>query len=185
MFVGPMIEGLLAFLWYNEKVARQLGMDIPKEGMTIRQFVGFAKTLHEYNATREAKIPFLSFSTFFRIESLFEFIFKSHFNDPQMVVDFTYSDEKAEAFLETLLIFEELARYQPILNDGWRELPVSTWFKDYLKGDQGFLLSAGHIGMGISEAMRLSFIRTPFRWNRPSSATQTAWSASTATSGRS
>jgi len=143
IFVGPMLEGLFTCLWYNDKVARQLNMSIPAEGMTIEQFIGYARQLSSYNATAGEKIPFLSFSTFYRIESLFEFIFKSHFSDPQMVVELAYSEEKAKAFLDTLLIFEDLSRYQPILNEGWRELPVFPWMKDYLEGNQGLFAVGG------------------------------------------
>lgn len=143
IFVGPFIEGLITCLWYNKNVARQLQIDIPGQGMTINQFLGYAKKLSDYNKTADIKVPFLSFSTYYRIEALFEFLFKSHFNDPQMVVELSYSDEKAKAFLDTLLIFEELAQYQPILNDGWRELPVFPWMRDYLAGNQGLFAAGG------------------------------------------
>lgn len=143
IFVGPFIEGLITCLWYNKKVAGQLQLEIPQQGMTIEQFIGYAEKLAEYNAAAEKKIPLLSLSTYYRIEALFEFLFKSQFDDPLSVVELSYSDEKAKAFLDTLLIFEKIAQYQPVLNEGWRKMPVFPWMQDYLAGNQGLFAVGG------------------------------------------
>ena len=143
IFVGPFIEGLYTCLWYNKKTAYKAGIEVAERGMTTDQFLGYARQLAAYNKANGTKIPLLSFSSFYRPEVLFEFIFKTWFNNPESVVELTYSNEKAQAFLDTLLYFEELSKYQPILNEGWRDLPLFPWMKDYLAGNQGIFTAGG------------------------------------------
>lgn len=143
IFVGPFIEGLITCLWYNKKVASRLGLEIQEEGMTVEQFLGYAEQVSRYNATAEEKVPFFSFSSYNRVEVLFEYLFKSHFNDPQTVIELNYTEEKAKAFLDTLFLFEELSKYQPVLNENWRERPVFPWMKEYLEGNEGLFAIGG------------------------------------------
>ncbi len=143
IYVGPFIEGLITCLWYNKAVAAKVGIDVREEGMTASDFIGYAKKLSEYNRANNSTIPLLSFSTYYRIEGLFEFMFKSQLNDPVTVIEQSYSDEKARAFLDTLMIFEELSTYQPILNEGWRELGVWQWMDEYLKGNSSLFAAGG------------------------------------------
>ena len=143
IYVGPFIEGLITCLWYNKAVAAKVGIDVLEEGMTATDFIGYAKKLSAYNQQNNTTIPLLSFSTYYRIEGLFEFMFKSQLNDPETVIEQSYSDEKARAFLDTLKIFEELSRYQPILNEGWRELGVWQWMDEYLKGENSLFAAGG------------------------------------------
>lgn len=143
IFVGPFIEGLITCLWYNKKVAEKVQVEVTEQGMTVDQFLQYAKKLSEHNKANNTAIPFLSFSKYYRIEALFEFIFKSHFDDPQLTVELEYSDDKAKAFLETLLIFEKLSQYQPTLNEGWRELEVVPWMRKFLAGDASLFVAGG------------------------------------------
>lgn len=142
IYVGPFIEGFLACLWYNTKVAEKIGITVPEQGMTTNDFLSYAAKLAEYNKTNSTEIPFLNLSNFNRIEGLFEHIFKSHIKDPQQAVELSYSKEKAEAFLETLLFFERLSQYQPILNPDWRTKDFVQYQKDFLKGG-GLFIHAG------------------------------------------
>jgi ABC-type glycerol-3-phosphate transport system substrate-binding protein len=142
IYVGPFIEGFISCLWYNTNVAQKVGLTIPSEGMTTTQFLEFAQQLSAYNKKNGTRIPFFNFSNFYRIEGLFEHIFKSHFKNPDHVVELSYSEEKAQAFLDTLTFFEQLSQYQPMLNEGWRNTDFIQYQKDFLSGG-GLFIAAG------------------------------------------
>lgn len=142
IFVGPFIEGLINCLWYNRAVARKIGLNILEEGMTTRDFLEYARKVSLYNKDQKTKTPFFNLSSFNRIEVLFEYIFKSQLEDEQHAIDLSYSEEKAQAFLKTLLYFEQLSAYQPMLNSDWRTKDFVQYQKDFLAG-AGLFLPAG------------------------------------------
>ena len=55
--------------------------------MSVEDFLSYAKKLSEYNTEHGTRIPFLYINSFNRIEALFEYIFKSHFTDSQLVIE--------------------------------------------------------------------------------------------------
>lgn len=142
IYVGPFIEGFITCLWYNTKVADKVGLNIPNEGMSTTQFLDYAEKLASYNKKNGTEVPFFNFSNFYRIEGLFEHVFKSHFKDPEHPVELSYSPAKAKAFFETLTLFEKLSHHQPILNKGWRETNFVQYQKDFLAGG-GLFIPAG------------------------------------------
>ena len=139
MFLGPYIEGIVFCLWHTRQAAERVGIEVRERGMTVEDFIGYARQLSDYNQKHGTRIPFLYLNSFNRIEALFEYIFKSHFTDPQLVIEEKYDAKKAEAFLATLRIFEELSRYQPLVNEGWRTLDWVECEKDFLAGNGLFL----------------------------------------------
>lgn len=139
IFAGPYIEGIVFCLWYTRQVADRVGITVKERGMTVEDFLGYARALAAYNREHGTSIPFLHLSSFNRIEALFEYIFKSHFTDHQLVIEEQYDAGKAEAFLATLKIFEELSRYQPIVNADWRTLDWKDCERDFLSGSSFFL----------------------------------------------
>lgn len=139
MFQGPYIEGIVFCLWNTRQAAEKVGIKVKERGMTVEEFIDYARQLSDYNRQHGTRIPFLYLNSFNRIEALFEYIFKSHFTDPQLVIEEKYDKKKAEAFLATLLIFEELSRYQPLVNEGWRTLDWVECEKDFLAGNGLFL----------------------------------------------
>lgn len=139
IFAGPYIEGIVFCLWYTRQAADKVGITVKERGMTVEEFLGYARALAAYNREHGTSIPFLHLSSFNRIEALFEYIFKSQFSDPQLVIEEHYDARKAEAFLATLKIFEELSRYQPIVNADWRTLDWQECERDFLVGDSLFL----------------------------------------------
>ncbi len=154
---GPYIEGVVFCLWYTRQVADRIGVRVKERGMTVEEFIGYAKTLSEYNRQHGTRIPFLYLNSFNRIEALFEYIFKSHFSDPQLVIEEKYDAKKVEAFLTTLQIFERLSRYQPLVNEGWRVL-------DWVPCEQGFLAGKGLFLPGGT------YMYSHFRGNSPQQA---------------
>lgn len=139
IFPGPYIEGIIFCLWYTRQAAEKTGIIVKEKGMTVKEFLGYAEQHANYNRTHGTHIPFLYINSLNRIEALFEYIFKSHFSDPQTVIEEKYSVEKAEAFLATLEIFEKLSQYQPVVNEGWRTLNWVDCEKDFLSGNGLFL----------------------------------------------
>lgn len=139
MYLGPFIEGYVFCLWYNSQTAEKVGIKVKERGMTVEEFIGYARTLSEYNRQHGTHIPFLYINSLNRIEALFEDIFKSRFTDPQLVIEEKYDAKKAEAFLATLQIFEELSHYQPLVNEGWRTYDWIQCQKDFLVGNGLFL----------------------------------------------
>jgi ABC-type glycerol-3-phosphate transport system substrate-binding protein len=62
VFVGPYIEGLYTYLWYNTAVADKLGLEIKEFNMSADDFLGYLARLKEYNRT--AEIPVSAFAMF-------------------------------------------------------------------------------------------------------------------------
>ena len=139
IFAGPYIEGIVFCLWYTRQAAEKLGITVKERGMTVDEFLAYARALAVYNREHGSRIPFLHLSSFNRIEALFEYIFKSHFADPLLVIEEQYDAKKAEAFLATLKIFEELSHYQPVVNPDWRTLDWRDCERDFLAGNSLFL----------------------------------------------
>ena len=139
MFLGPYIEGIVFCLWYTRQAAEKVGIQVKERGMTVEEFLGYARQLAEYNRQHGTRIPFLHINSFNRIEGLFEYIFKSQFTDPQLVIEEKYDGKKAEAFLATLEIFEQLSHYQPLVNEGWRNLDWVQCERAFLAGNGLFL----------------------------------------------
>jgi hypothetical protein len=145
IFVGPFVEGFIACPWYNTKVAEKIGVTILERNMDIDTFLSYAKRLHEYNSSNGTSISFFSMCSFNRIESLFEYIFRSQFDDPQLAIAEEYSSRKKDAFLKSLLIFEQLSKYQPIFNPDWKDLAWSDWEKRFLNGSSLFIITGTYM----------------------------------------
>ena len=173
IFVGPLVEGLIMCPWYNKEVAETAGIFVPERGMTVDQFIEAARLLSEYNREHGTEVPFFNLSTFNRIDALFEYIFRTYLTDPHVTIEQNYSEEKAEAFLATLLIFEQLSHYQPMLNKGWRTLDFVQWQKDFLAGGGLFLPAGtfmhGHFQRNAPETMAHGVVVEPPYVRQPSS----------------
>ncbi|EKD40247.1 MAG: hypothetical protein ACD_75C00123G0003 [uncultured bacterium] len=139
IYPGPYIEGILFNLWYTRQAAAAIGIQVKERGMSVEEFLSYAARVADYNKRHGTRFPFLYLNSFNRIEALFEYLFKSSFIDPQPVIEETYDEKKAAAFLATLEIFEKLASYQPVVNEGWRSLDWRECEKDFLAGNGLFL----------------------------------------------
>lgn len=157
IFLGPHIEGIVNCLWYTRQTAEKTGIQVKERGMTVEDFISYAKKLAEYNKQHGTHIPFIRLSSLNRIEGLFEYVFKSQFSDPQLVIEQKYDVGKAEAFLATLKIFEELSHYRPVVNEDWRAIDLVQCEKVFLAGD-GLFLPGG------------TYMYSHFRGNSPASA---------------
>ncbi len=141
IIIGPYIDGFITCPWYNTNTAAKTGIKVKERGMTINDFIGYARDLSAYNQKNNTSIPFIRLSAWNRLDYLFEYLFKSQFTDPLYAIDEKYDPRKDKAFLDTLLIFEELARYQPVIDTNWRDLPWEQMKQDFLDGNGLFTIA--------------------------------------------
>lgn len=142
ILVGPYIEGFFNSLWFNRQLADRIGIKVRQRKMSVTDFLSYAKQLAAYNQTNNTSIPFIKLSVWNRLEMLFEHLYRSQFDLPNLAVEEAYSPEKGEKFLETLLLFEQLSHYQPMVNKNWRTLGWDAWHHEYLN-DDGLFIVAG------------------------------------------
>ncbi len=143
ILTGPFIEGYIQNPWFNSELAEKVGIEIKERGMTFEDFLGYAKALHEYNKKNNTSIPFIKLCTWNRLELFFETFFKSQFDDFYSATENVFNDKKREAFLKTLLAFEELAQYQPILNSDWEQMKMTNYISGFLLNDDGLFITGG------------------------------------------
>jgi ABC-type glycerol-3-phosphate transport system substrate-binding protein len=142
IFVGPYIEGFIGCLWYNREIAANSGIHVKERGMTVKDFLSYAKQLADFNRNNSTNIPFIRICSWNRLDVLFEYLYRSLCPDPLFSVEEKYSRQKEEYFLKTLQIFEELSRYQPLINPDYDEESWERWHHEILD-DNGLFIVAG------------------------------------------
>lgn len=142
IFVGPLIEGLFYCFWYNKEVAQKIGISVTTQGMKIGDLMTYAMKLSDYNKKNNTAIPLIWLGTWNRLDTLFEYLFKSQFDSRERVIEQTFNEEKKKAFLNTLLTFEELSRFQPALNPDYKSLHWGDWQNGFLE-NEGLFIVAG------------------------------------------
>ncbi len=145
LLVGPYIEGFFTFLWQNQETARKIGIEIKDRRMTLDDFFSYAKQLAEYNQEHNTSIPFIKLCSWNRLEILFEYLFKSLCDDPYFAIEAKYHPQKERFFLETLLAFEKLSTYQPVINKDYANLDMDKWIREYLDGDGLFIVAGSYM----------------------------------------
>jgi len=143
VFTGPFIENYLMNLWYNMAVAGRVGLEVRERDMTFEDLSGYAEKLHKYNQKHGTSITLIKLSSWNRLDYLFENLFKSLFDDFPAAVEMRLSEKKEKAFLKTLLAFERLAQFQPVLNEGWRDLSSNDYKRDFLFNDDALFYVGG------------------------------------------
>ena len=142
LLVGPYIEGYFFFFCENKELAKKTGINMRKRHMTVDNLLLYAKQLSEYNEKNNTSTPLIWLGAWNRLESLFFNIFRSHFDDPQAAIEQSFNKEKEKAFLETLIVFEKLSQYQPIINDNWKSIGWDGLKTGFLEG-KGLLITGG------------------------------------------
>lgn len=143
IYTGPFTENYLHTLWYNTEVARRAGIAVKERGMTFEDFRGYAEQLARHNRERGTAVAFLKLGSWNRIDALFEHLFKSAFDDFEAAVAPRFSAEKGRALLRTLEAFEQVARYQPVVNAGWEQLPTNDFLSGFLLRDDALFVLGG------------------------------------------
>ena len=145
LLVGPYIEGFYTFLWQNQETARKVGIEIKDRQMTLEDFFSYATKLAAYNQKHNTSIPLIKLCSWNRLEILFEYLFKSLCADPHFAIETKYHPTKELLFLETLLVFEKLSTYQPVLNADYENLKWDEWIREYLDGDGLFIVAGSYM----------------------------------------
>ncbi len=142
IFPGPYVEGYIHTLWYNKAVADTIGIEIKERGMSIDDFLSYAKALAEYNIRHNQKISLFNLAAWNRLDGLFEYIYRSQLDSSQYSIGTSFNLERAGLFLDTLHIFEKLAECKPALNNGWRDVDWEEFIENNLQG-KGLFTSGG------------------------------------------
>jgi len=167
ILTGPFIEGYIQNMWYNTEVARETGLVVKERDMSFEDLLGCARKLQEYNRENGAAIHFIKLSSWNRIDLLFENLFKSQFPDLESAVERTLNEEKKEAFLQTLLAFERLSEYQPLVNSGWESLTFNDFKKQFLFDDDALFMMGGTFmysnfrGLDVEESRKMRPLENP------------------------
>jgi hypothetical protein len=142
IFPGPYVEGYIHTLWYNKAVADKIGIEVKERGMTVDDFLSYAKTLAEYNSSHSSKHSLFNLAAWNRLDGLFEYIYRSQLDSPQYDIGTSFNLERAKIFLDTLHVFEQMTACQPALNEGWRDVSWEKFIKNNLQG-KGLFTSGG------------------------------------------
>ncbi len=128
ILVGPYIEGYYVALWYNDTVAHRLGITVKQRSMTFDDLLGYAAAVRRHNrATGDSIALFYESLDWFTLEMLFQSLVKSCIGscDAATTSD-TYTACKREALRRGLECFEELGRYDPLIESHRRNRWVDT-----------------------------------------------------------
>ncbi|MEA3514741.1 MAG: ABC transporter substrate-binding protein [Nanoarchaeota archaeon] len=117
IIVGPYIEGYFLTLNYNRDVADMMGIEVKQSGMTFDDFLGYIKQVYEYNLEHGTNIAALYESKdWHTMELLFHNLFKSELKDFNKAKEELGSGEKNAAVLKTFQAFEEIGKYDPLID---------------------------------------------------------------------
>ncbi|MBE9582446.1 MAG: carbohydrate ABC transporter substrate-binding protein [Proteobacteria bacterium] len=126
MIVGPYIEGYYNVIYYNKDVAKQIGIKIKHAGMTYDDLLSYVVAVDQYNQEHNTNIAaFYECNDFLSSQILFQNLFKSQLSDFDKAKKEVGSDEKNAALLKTFQAFEELGKYNPLIDSH----NGNVWFK--------------------------------------------------------
>ena len=116
ILAGPYIEGYYMAIFYNKNVAEKMGIEIKQSGMTFEDLLVYVKTVEDYNHKYNTNIAaFYESGSWITMKILFQNLFKSELENLSKVKEEAVSDEKNRAFLKTFQAFEELGKYNPLI----------------------------------------------------------------------
>ena len=113
--------------------------------MTLDDLFSYAEQLSEHNQKHNTSIPLIKLCSWNRLDILFEYLFKSLSDDPYLASENQYHPEKEGLFLETLLAFEKLSAYPPVINADHADLEWDRWIREYLDGDGLFIVAGSYM----------------------------------------
>jgi len=125
VLVGPYIEGYYVAKWFSREVAQTLGLSIKERGMTFGDLLEYARRVHQHNQASSHRVAlFYEASDWFTLEMLFQSLVKSRVPAFREAINEVSSPRKRAAMLEAFQAFEELGRYEPLIDSHSR----NTWF---------------------------------------------------------
>ena len=117
ILVGPYIEGYYMTIFYNKDVAEKIGIEIKQYGMSFEDLLGYVKAVEEYNNKHNSNIAaFYESANWITTKILFQNLFKSEFRNFSKAKEEAGSAEKNKALLKTFRAFEQLSKYNPLID---------------------------------------------------------------------
>jgi len=116
IIVGPYIEGYYMSIFYNKDVAEKMGIEIKQYGMTFEDLLEYVKAVEEYNHKHNTTIaPFYESEIRTTMKILFRNLFVSELGNFSEAKEEIGSERKNAALLKTFQAFEELGKYNPLI----------------------------------------------------------------------
>lgn len=117
IIAGPYIEGYYYSIYYNRDLAEKISLQIKKNDMTFEDLLEYVKTVYKYNKKHNTNIAaFYESKDYITMELLFQNLFKSELKDFSKVKEETVSEQKNIALMKTFKAFEELGKYNPLID---------------------------------------------------------------------
>jgi len=117
ILVGPYVEGYYMAIYYNKDVAEKMGIEIKQYDMTFEDLLGYVKAVDEYNNKHNTNIAaFYESANWITMKILFQNLFKSELENFSNAKEEAGSDEKNRAVLKTFQAFEQLGKYNPLID---------------------------------------------------------------------
>lgn len=131
---GPYVEGQFWALWFNKKLAEKLGIQIKQYGMTVDDFIGYLRAVHQYNQSHPEQyiMPIYESYVWTTAVSIAIQMYSSLLSGHEEFFSGSITERRLDALGKTLEAVELMAQYKP-LNRKWRE---TEWSKT-----QGSLLN--------------------------------------------
>ena len=126
IIVGPYIEGYYYLIYCNNDVAEKMGIEVKQYNMTFDDLLGYVRAVNEYNQEHNTNIAaFYECNNYITMELLFQNLFKSELGDFNKSKEETGSTAKNAALLKTFQGFEELGKYDPLIDSHKN----NTWYQ--------------------------------------------------------
>jgi len=117
IIAGPYIEGYYYAIYYNKDVAEKMSLQIKEHGMTFDDLLEYIKAVYKYNKEHNTNIAaFYESKNYITMELLFQNLYKSELKDFKKVKEETGSEQKNTVLLRTFKAFEELGKYNPLID---------------------------------------------------------------------
>ncbi len=112
MIPGPFLEGYNWTIWYNQTLAKTLGINVKQIGMTYDDLLDYVKAIDKYNQSHKTSIiPIQECIDWSTINVLTQSLFLSEVNNINECLEDSYNEDKLKALYKTLRVFEELSKY--------------------------------------------------------------------------
>lgn len=108
---GPSLEGFNWLIWYNKRLAKEIGINVKQFGMTFDDLISYVKAIDGYNKKHGNYImPIQVCSDWTTRNLLVQFLFLSALNNTKDIYNDNVNEDKLQAFSQALKALEILAQ---------------------------------------------------------------------------
>jgi ABC-type glycerol-3-phosphate transport system substrate-binding protein len=121
---GPFNEGFYWAVWFNDSLAKKIGITVKQYDMTIDDFIGYIKAVSEYNKANNTHIAgILENKDWITSEVLQVYLSFSAMGSYNEIMNTELTPVKLAALEKSYKALEELSKYKPIIRSrkdvGW------------------------------------------------------------------